>query len=334
LSSADTFRRRSTETTLASIPPADHLQDGLAADRFAGALVGMAVGDAFAAPVEFLDRARVKKLYPDGLKHMRKSDMWDAGEYTDDTQMALLTADSLLQHGELRPQDLAARFRTWARTAKDVGKQTRRVMNMAGHEESPESCAKRDYEQHPENSAGNGAVMRCTPIALFHAHSPSMLLADSRRSARVTHGDPKAQASCVLLNAAIVHFLRGGGKDNPWQHGMKFLTPFERDEWSRLSHLPILEEREIQSGGYTVSTVEAAFWSFQHSESFEEAIELAASLGHDADTVAAVTGALAGAYYGYSAIPAGWRSALKDEERIHQTALNLGRAVSNSNPTN
>ena len=176
--------------------------------------------------------------------------------------------------------------------------------------------------------------MRCTPVALFRAHSQSMLLADSRRSARVTHGDPKAQASCVLINAAILHFLRGGMKVDAWQHGMKFLTPYEQSTWVRLTQLGSLVENDIQSNGYTVSTVEAAFWSFHHSETFEEAIELAASLGHDADTVAAVTGALAGAYYGYSAIPAKWRTALKDEELIHKTALNLGRAVPNSNPMN
>ena len=320
---AEPFRTQGLDVTLASRPKDDKAKTYPTDDRVVGALVGMAVGDAFAAPVEFWDRARVRRTYPNGLQRMRKSSLWEKGEYTDDTQMALLIADSLLAEGELNPSNIAKRFRNWARTAKDVGNQTRRVLRASAFEESPEACARNDYEAHPTDAAGNGAVMRCATVALFRVQSLSMLLADSRRSARITHGDPKAQSSCVLVNAAILHLINGGSKENVWQHGMKFLTPFEKMAWSRLDLLPVLKDYEIQSGGYTVLTVEAAFWCFEHSESFAQAIELAASLGDDADTVAAVTGAIAGAYYGYGNIPAEWRNELKGEARIRETALAL-----------
>lgn len=325
---AETFRRQSVEETLASIQRKTRANGmgELIPDRVMGALVGMAVGDAFAAPVEFQSRESVRARYPDGLKEMRASRIWAAGEYTDDTQMALLIASSLLEHGMFHPTDIAKRFRAWKKSSKDVGIQIARVTSMDGYENNPEKCSRADYVRHPNNAAGNGAVMRCTPIAIFYANSLSMLLATSRRSARLTHGDPKAQSSCVLINTAIAHFLRGGSNENSWQHGMKFLTSWEQKTWIRLSEIQSIPEGDIASGGYTVATVEAAFWCFARSQSFESAIELAASLGDDADTVTAVTGALAGAYHGYSSIPERWRNALMDKEMIRNIALQLASA--------
>ena len=294
-------------------------------DRVTGCLVGLAVADALGAQVEFWPRAKVRETFPHGLRQMRDTHLWKAGEFTDDTEMALLLAESLLTFGGLNAPDVARRFSAWARTAKDVGIQVRRVTSMAGYCDHPEECARQDYFHHQDNAAGNGAVMRCAPVALFRSGFLPMLLADSRRSARVTHGDPKAQSSCVLINMAIAHVLQGGGKESPWKHGMTFLTSYERECWKRLPELSSFTEQEISSRGYTVSTVEAAFWSFIQSDCFEDAVERAACLGDDADTVAAVTGALAGAYYGYGSIPKRWIEQLTGEEQIRSTALRLYR---------
>ena len=106
-------------------------------DRIAGCLVGLAVGDALGAPLEFLSRHQVRKRYPEGLRDMIDSRLWKKGEYTDDTQMALLIAESLLERKGFLASDLARRFQTWARTAKDVGIQTRAVVNMAGYVHDP-----------------------------------------------------------------------------------------------------------------------------------------------------------------------------------------------------
>ncbi len=170
-------------------------------DQIAGCLVGLAVGDALGAPLEFLSRHRVRKRYPEGLRVMSDSRLWRKGEYTDDTQMALLIAESLLQNKGFLASDLAKRFQTWARTAKDVGIQTGAVVNMAGYTDDPEDCSSRYHAAHPDSSAGNGALMRCAPVALFCLNSLDQLVEVSRSSARVTHHDPKALSSCVILNA-------------------------------------------------------------------------------------------------------------------------------------
>ena len=292
-------------------------------DRIAGCLVGLAVGDALGAPLEFQSRRQVRKQYPEGLREMIGSSLWKKGEYTDDTQMALLIADSLLQSEGFVASDLAQRFQTWAGTAKDVGKQTRAVINMAGYVRGPEGCSSQYHAAHPHSTAGNGAVMRCAPVALFCLDSVERLVELSRASARVTHFDPKAQSSCVILNAWIQAAICRGIRDGRVE-AIALLKETERSAWRRLEEIEAYKEDDIKSSGYTVDTLEAAVWSFLTTASYEEAVVRAANLGDDADTVAAVCGALAGAYYGCAAIPDRWRNQLQDEARIHKIALALG----------
>jgi ADP-ribosyl-[dinitrogen reductase] hydrolase len=254
---------------------------------------------------------------------MIDSSLWKKGEYTDDTQMALLIAESLLQSKGFLASDLARRFQTWARTAKDVGIQTRAVVNMAGYVRDPEGCSSRYHASHPDSSAGNGAVMRCGPVALFCLGSVDRLVEISRASARVTHHDPKAQSSCVILNACIQGAICRGIRDGRAE-AITLLNETERPAWHRLEQIEAYKEDDIKSSGYTVDTLEAAIWSFLTTASYEEAVVRAANLGDDADTVAAVCGALAGAYYGYAAIPKRWRNQLREEARIHKIALALG----------
>jgi ADP-ribosyl-[dinitrogen reductase] hydrolase len=297
-------------------------------DRIAGCFVGLAAGDALGAPLEFLSRHEVRKRYPQGLRDMIDSSLWKKGEYTDDTQMALLIAGSLLHRRGFVATDLAQRFQTWARTAKDVGVQTRAVVNMAGYAHDPEGCSSRYHAVHPDSSAGNGALMRCAPMALFCLDSTDRLVELSRASARVTHHDPKAQSSCVILNAWVQAAICRGIRDGRAE-AIALLNETERPSWRRLEQIEAYKEDDIMSSGYTVHTLEAAAWSFLTTESYEQAVVRAANLGDDADTVAAVCGALAGAYYGYAAIPIKWRDQLQDEARIREIALALG-STSNS----
>jgi ADP-ribosyl-[dinitrogen reductase] hydrolase len=258
---------------------------------------------------------------------MTASTLWSKGEYTDDTQMALLIAESLIENRGFVATDIARRFRSWAQTGKDVGVQTRAVVNMARYAEDPESCSSRYQAEHPDSSAGNGALMRCAPIALFYLECLADVIEFSRASARLTHADPKTLSSCVILNlwirAAILDSVRDGRAE-----AFSVLGKNELGAWHKLARIEAYKEEEIASSGYTVHTLEAATWSFLTTESFEAAVVRAANLGDDADTVAAVCGAIAGAYYGYSAIPLRWREQLQQEARIREIALDLARGNS------
>ncbi len=252
------------------------------------------------------------------------SSLWKRGEYTDDTQMALLIAESLLEKNGFVASHLAQRFEVWMRTAKDVGNQTRNVIRMSGYVDYPENCSLLYRANHPDASAGNGALMRCAPVALFYLNAPDQLVEISRSSARMTHHDPKAESSCVILNLWIRSAICDGERDGRAE-ALALLNKVESPIWQRLARIENYEEDHIVSSGYTVHTLEAAAWSFLTTESYEEAVIRAANLGDDADTVAAVSGALAGAYYGYAAIPERWRSQLQDEVKIRDIALALGR---------
>ncbi len=295
-------------------------------DRVAGCLVGLAVGDALGAPLEFISRQEVRNRFPQGLREMTASSLWEKGEYTDDTQMALLIAESLLENKDFIASDLAKRFQNWARTAKDVGIQTRAVLNMAGYLDDPEGCASRYYAYHPDSSAGNGALMRCAPVALFCLNSPERLADISRASACLTHYDPHAQSSCVIVNAWIRAAISEGVWDGR-QQALALLKDHELPPWHRLGQIEAYKEDEIFSSGYTVHTLEAAAWSFLTTNCYEEAVVRAANLGDDADTVAAVCGAFAGAFYGYASIPSRWRDQLQDEGPIREIALALCRCT-------
>jgi ADP-ribosyl-[dinitrogen reductase] hydrolase len=235
---------------------------------------------------------------------MMASRLWERGEYTDDTQMALLVAESLLEKKAFWANDVARKFQQWAKGAKDVGVQTRAVVSMARYIDDPDRCSFRYYEANPASSAGNGALMRCAPVALMFLNSIEQLVDASRASARVTHYDPKAQSFCVILNVWIRQAICRGVRDGRTE-ALSRLSASERSPWDRLQRIESCVEEDIVNSGYTVHTLEAAAWSFLTTSSYEEAVIRAANLGDDADTVAAVCGALAGAYYGYATIPIG-----------------------------
>lgn len=315
------FQRGSIDDLLDRLPGRRQIGHQPDPNRVVGGLVGYAIGYSLGRVREARSHQEVGAEFLDAVLEVFTSPNMASVEYIDELEIVLILADSLLENDGLNPHDLARCFRDWARPA--VENQICRVIAMPGYEKHPERCAREDYEAHPENGAGNRAVMRCMPIALHHCRSLPALLADSRRSARLTHGDPKAQSSCVLVNVAIRHLVLGGDRDQPWRYGMEYLTEYEKQSWHRMEHIADLCEREIRSSENTVDTVEAAMWSFARTKTFEDAIRLAVSLEGDATAVASMAGAVCGAYYGYQSIPQHWHRALKNEPRIRSTALRL-----------
>ena len=287
-------------------------------DKIQGCLVGLAVGDALGAPLEFLQRRVAEQTYPGGLRDMVASRNWRRGEYTDDTAMALCIAVSLLEKG-FDPIDIAKRFVNWLDTdGKGCGNQIGKILESDLYVMDPFGISESFYLDQPDNAAGNGALMRCAPIALFTLGDPKKLEEYTTRISQLTHWDPKAVESCLILNKWIVECILRGNKD---PRDRIFIAP--DPVWNRLGAIENLSASEIESTGYTVHTLEAALWSFLTTDSFEDAIVKAANLGGDADTIAAVTGALAGAYYGYSAIPQRWLDALMNRELLRKTAVGL-----------
>lgn len=274
-------------------------------DRARGCAVGAAVGDALGMPLEFGPPQPAYRLVRD-----MKPGRLPAGTFTDDTEMALALADSLLGHWPLDPADLAQRFGLWLRAhPPDVGIHTREVLSrfLAGE---PWEQAVTAVQREDPGSAGNGSVMRSWPVALAYWDDLEGLLAASRLQSRVTHPHPDCEAASAVVNGAIYHLLHGSP---PGEALSRALVGVEGPLRGVVEGASRRRRKELSSSGWVRHTMESATWGLLTTTSFEEAVVQVVNLGNDADTAGAVVGAMAGAAYGLEAIPARWRDVLQGE---------------------
>jgi ADP-ribosyl-[dinitrogen reductase] hydrolase len=293
-------------------------------DRYAGTLLGLACGDALGGPLEFLQRDEVAARFPTGVTEFVGGG-WlrlDPGEVTDDTQQALILAGSLTESG-LDLDRLAAGLIAWFRGGpKDVGNTTRIALEALAAGTAPLDAGAAALAVRGERaSAANGAVMRCAPIAVRFRRDPDRLVRASLESARVTHAEARASWGTVAVNQALAHLLSGGAIAGAPAAAVVGIP----NSAVREAVLDAVGRRrdDVRSGGFVLETIGASFWSLQHAGSAREAIELAVALGDDADSTGAVTGALAGAAYGASALPTTWVETVQFRERLESEAARL-----------
>jgi ADP-ribosyl-[dinitrogen reductase] hydrolase len=291
-------------------------------DRFRGALLGLAVGDALGTTVEFKPRGTFEPLRdivgggPFDLK---------PGEWTDDTSMALCLASSLVERGRFDPVDQMQRYCRWHETGYlsstgrcfDIGNTVSTA--LAKFKMSGDGFA----GPTDPRSAGNGSIMRLAPVPMFFFHDYAGAVHHCGESSRTTHGATECVDACRLFGGMIHHALAGASKESVLLgeattfHGAPKIETIARGEYQSR------RMAEIRGTGYVVESLQAALWCFTHSETYEEAVILAANLGDDADTTAAVCGQLAGAFYGESAIPSRWLATLVMRDEIAALAKKL-----------
>ncbi|MEE4382812.1 MAG: ADP-ribosylglycohydrolase family protein [Pseudomonadales bacterium] len=284
-------------------------------DRAIGCFLGLACGDAVGTTVEFRPRGSFEPLTdmvgggPFGL---------EPGQWTDDTSMALCLAESLLETGCFDPVDQLRRYVRWFREGHlsatgecfDIGNTVRMALHRF------EETGRPDSGPTDPRMAGNGSIMRLAPVALFAHPDPEAVDRLCAESSRTTHGAEEAIAACRMLGAVLHHLLRGASRDEalhsiePRDWMSPALQSVARGEWRAKG------EAAIRGSGYVVESLEAAFWCFHRARSFEEAVLLAANLGDDADTTAAVVGQLAGAHFGQRGIPERWRLCIYGTDRF------------------
>lgn len=291
-------------------------------DKYHGALLGMAAGDALGTTVEFKPRGTftpLTSIVGGGPFRLQ------AGEWTDDTSMALCLADSLIACKGMDLADQAERYVAWWRrgensvtgTCFDIGNTVRSALARYRSTGEPESGST------DPRSAGNGSIMRLAPVPLFFAHKPAMAVEAAAASSKTTHGAAEAVDACRLFAALIVGTLHGRAKDELLAPGfaMDFAGLNGTDfapaiDAIRNGNYKTTDRNDIRGTGYVVDSLRAALWAFWNSESFEEGALLAVNLGDDADTTGAVYGQLAGAHYGAAGIPAAWLEILAWRDQI------------------
>ena len=294
-------------------------------DRFRATLLGLAVGDALGAPLEFMHAREIAERF--GTVRDMIGGGWlnvAPGEVTDDTQMMLCLAESLAQRGTFDPDDVVSKFIIWFDThPKDMGNTTQAVLTLIKNEANWRSAARKAHDLLEGKSAGNGSLMRVAPIGLLFHQNENLLIEASFTSSKLTHWDDLAAESCVAFNLILTDLLHGFGPDEAIQNAVDKMLPRNEEVAETLENVRDKDFEELTPTGFVLDTLEAALWHLLHPETFENALIRAVNMGGDADTIGAVTGALAGAYFGLGAIPARWLETLQDREIIEELADRL-----------
>jgi ADP-ribosyl-[dinitrogen reductase] hydrolase len=297
--------------------------------RHLGALLGLACGDAVGTTVEFRPPGSFTPLTdmvgggPFRLK---------AGEWTDDTSMALCLAASLVQQREFDPVDQMKRYLRWRDNGYmssngrcfDIGGTVSDALQRFARTGNPLSGST------AADMAGNGSLMRLAPIPMAYAHDPQLAVARAAEMSRTTHGAAQAVDACRYYCGLMVGALTGASKAELLGQAFEPVPGL----WDEAPLVPAIdaiargsflqrEPPEIRGSGYVVHSLEAALWAFARGSDFESCVLLAVNLGDDADTTGAICGQLAGAYYGVENIPARWRDRLVDAKMIEELAEGL-----------
>ncbi len=284
-------------------------------DRYRGALLGSAVGDALGATLEFMSREEIQAQY--GALRDIVGGGWlnlVAGEVTDDTQMAVCIASSIVECQQFDARDIAGRFVGWlASNPPDIGTTTRYALEQLARGVPWDEAGERTHQALRPRDASNGSIMRCAPVALLERLDAEANRRHSIDSSRITHANPLCLDSCVALNAAIAALLTDPEIDP--LHAARGAADSDAVR-AALDGVSTQHSSTLDAGGYVLSTLQSAFWAVTAHRSLEEAIVAAVNLGQDADTTGAVAGALAGARWGMASIPERWLDALLAREEL------------------
>ncbi|BCS55774.1 ADP-ribosyl-[dinitrogen reductase] hydrolase [Geobacter sp. SVR] len=256
------------------------------------AFIGMAVGDALGATVEFMTAPEIRAKY--GVFKEITGGGWlrlKPGQVTDDTEMALCIARAIVRNQCWSLETIAGNFASWLKSRPvDCGDTCRkgiRSFMLNGTLEVPPN----------EWDAGNGAAMRLLPTALFSLPDEQLLKKYALEQAHITHNNVVSDAACICLGKMLHMALCGATKNQLRREVGGFVARFPTFEFEPYRGL---------ATGYVVDTLQTVFhWFFKGSD-FEECLVGTVNQGGDADTTGAICGMLAGAYYGMESIPRRW----------------------------
>jgi ADP-ribosyl-[dinitrogen reductase] hydrolase len=276
----------------------------LTLDAAKGMFIGLAVGDALGAPLEFMDSREpdnyITRYHSGGHHEMRK------GEWTDDTAMALGLAQALIDNdGEFNPADIMHNWSRWYCAGEfiprgecfDIGNTTRKAIELYNKNNTLYNGTSLDED------SGNGALMRLAPVIIV-SESPERATELAVAQTVMTHGS----STCIEYSRVLANEL--------WHR-----HPLLRYEEYRLDRNT--DRKDVMSGGYVKETYQCAMWSFYNTKTFEDCVITAVNRGYDSDTCGAVAGMIAGAHYGYSNIPQRFLDGLMWREELESAAHNL-----------
>ena len=313
------------------------------------ALLGQAVGDAFGVPYEFMSRAEVQKLTLCNMEgcdtnpgfKSRWSELIPAGAWSDDTSMTIAAMDSIIRScGEIDYEDHMKSFNNWWKGGQycaldfpfGLGGVISQALKMYSMGAPAILCGGRGFRDN-----GNGSLMRIFPsslLCIFSGYELERTIEVIGYSSAITHAHQISQIGCLIFTEFLRALLDGKSIEEAlqtiqmidyWQYYQE--EAVDAFEQILLPTFSFMGEEVISESGYVVDTLKTALYALLHTDSYEEAVCAAVRMGYDTDTAAAVTGVLAGVYYGADAIPQRWLDALRKKEMLEEIADKFAEAV-------
>lgn len=301
-------------------------------DRKRGALIGLAVGDALGAAVEFRQPGTFSPVtcYRSGGPH----DL-EAGEWTDDTSLALALADSIGRGWDINNQ--IQEYIKWWEDGKysvtgvcfDIGRTTQSALERYTGADGLEKDGVRFCADSVPESSGNGSIMRLAPVPIKYSYLYPDRIQDlgdfGEESSIPTHASPQCVAACRYMTVVLAALIQGEKREvvlDPEWAGLKAIEA-DLDPLILRVAKGSFRNGKVKGSGWVVASLEAALWAFYDAQNFEEAVLKAVNLGDDADTTGAVCGQFAGAYWGESGIPESLRKGLARQDMLEAAFKSL-----------
>lgn len=310
--------------------------------------LGLAIGDALGVPVEFKDRAYLKRfpvtdMMEYGTHHQ------PIGTWSDDSSLTFCLAESLCKKYSLK--DIAVKFGEWYKEELwtphgkvfDIGIATNQAINsFLNGTPAVLSGGTSEYDN------GNGSLMRISPIAFYVKDMSIEKRFDIIKDvSSITHAHIRSVISCFIYVEYMLELLINTDKHNAYSNMQNRVNNFlntnpicsqnEINKFHRILENPIndyvinpvysISEKEISSSGYVLNTLEASLWCFLNADNYKETVLKAVNLGGDTDTTACVVGALAGLHYGKENIPSHWIDKLVKQEAIISLSKKLSEKL-------
>lgn len=298
-----------------------------------GLLFGIAIGDALGVPVEFMSRKHLQVNPVIGMREYGTHHQ-PAGTWSDDSSMSFLLVEQLIKGYDI--EQLGKKFCQWYQynywtphgEIFDMGVSTRNAMDkIAKGVSTLESGECDDY------SNGNGSLMRILPLAIYLQNkSIDERFCITKEVSGVTHSHIRSVIGCFFAVEFVIQLLKEKDKCDAYYETQNIVRDYlhlidvkssEIELYNRIlfddiSRIPV---QDIYASGYVLHTLEASLWAFLTTDNFKEAVLKAVNLGDDADTIGAITGGMAGLFYGFEQIPEEWVNQLARRNDIEDLAF-------------
>lgn len=292
--------------------------------RFVGAVLGFAVGDALGMPAQFLSREEIRTYYGKPLSSFTKahaghaSEFLPQGSYTDDTQMMMVTAESLIECGKMEPAKQSDALLAWYQNTVPLRTPMRANEHACKHLASGKAWRKSGV-----HSSGCGAAVRMPPIGLLYFHDTEALVRAALEDCAITHTEPHARAASVGVAYLVARLVLSNQHSSPGDQVLEVADRIQGIDsdmaamirWTtQIVHLRPEEALfEIGTSSDALEAVPAAIYCFlKYPRHYAEAVLTAVNAGDASDSIAALTGCFVGALNGSETIPKEWREGVED----------------------